>query len=163
MRLWDSEGGGTGLRLHYVDVVRVLTREVYLGRGAELPPLEEETETKLLEHLSERMRWRGTKTVPKGTSRAADVMARRMLLGYVQRWRLNRAQRSTIALVRHHSGDRTRIHGSNGPVIEDMACERGCGDACIDLNSCEAGWQLPENGADFAMPDETWTVHAAPI
>ena len=92
LRLWDEDDGAHAIRLHYIDVVRVLTREVFMARGSNLPQLDLECETRLLCHLAGGMHGAKAGDVGKGEL-MATVLAKRLMVKHVRKWRRRRRER----------------------------------------------------------------------
>ena len=115
-------------------------------------------QARLLEHLSEKMPWRKRRDskVPGATQLAAPIMAKRMLKGYVARWRRRRALALAAAKVK---GARSPMERLRDPSQWPSACPRsdtlapdGCiGDGCIDMSGCDMSgggtWDLEDEDA----------------
>ena len=96
--------------IHYVDLVRVLTREAFLRKGSTLPPLSAKRETKLLVHLAshlgkfddvpiEHKDGNGDDGAPPVnlSVSVAHVMAMAVMRRHVSAWRARRAATAAAA------------------------------------------------------------------
>lgn len=89
LRLWGEAGTYS---VHYIDVVRVLTRELLARRGSNLPDIDPEQEASLLAHLTDQMAWNGVRSMPPFQQMLRTAMARRLMKSFVHNWKERKAQ-----------------------------------------------------------------------